>query len=178
MDIHPAALDGRSRADIFSAVENARLTTHIGNAPTQIFIVGPDTTGVDLEMTAVVRHEDVFVLHAAPARPATRALLAEVVPPDPQTPAGTLPDYGTAADDYELTSAVIDRLSGEAEAGYDVDYLLTRTRPGRPAPMTVGAVVRVGLSQTDLTDAAAQAEAEGVTVEQFVADAVEMLLER
>ena len=31
------------------------------------------------------------------------------------------------------------------DAGYDIDFLSGPTRPGRPAPITVGTVVRLGL---------------------------------
>jgi len=178
MDIYPAALEGRTRADIFAAVQDSRLTTHIGNAPTQIFMVGEDTTGQLLEITTVVRHEDVFVVHATPARAPALGMLATVdAEPNPSKPDdGKI--YGISADELALTGTVVDQLFETADAGYDVDRLLTRTRPGRPAPMTVGSVLRVGLTEEKLASVQELANAEGVSVEEFITAALADLVQQ
>lgn len=141
MDIHPAATaTGLTREGIYRATQQARLTTHIGNGPTQIFMIGEDDTGRLLEITAVVRHEDILVVHAAPARPDYLPMLAGL-PDRPEDADG----YGRAADGLVLTHDLIHTLFDTADTGYDVDFLRNRTRPGRPAPMTVGTTVRLGL---------------------------------
>jgi hypothetical protein len=144
MHIHPDALaPGVTETAVFHATEHAILTTHNGNGPTLLFILGPDDEEQLLEISAVVRHEDILVVHADRARDEYLGLLEALAPIDP----GPAP-FGHAADGVALGEGVIERLATAAVTGYDVDYLLDRTRPGRPAPMTFGTVVRVGLDPT------------------------------
>lgn len=126
MDIHPgAAPSGVTRENLHHAAEHARLTTHIGNAPTRLLIVGEDDTGRLLELTAVVRHEDVLVVHADTARASYRSLLDELALPSHDDG-----EFGRAADGVVLTDELVHTLFEQAVSGYDVDSLLDRTRPG------------------------------------------------
>lgn len=144
MDIHPDAMaGGLTREGVYRATQQALLTTHIGNGPTQIFMVGREESGRLLAITAVVRHEDILVVHADEARLDYLSMLDGL----PDRP-GDADGYGRGADGVVLTDELVQTLFEMADAGYDVDFLSARTRPGRPAPMTVGTVVRLGLDAT------------------------------
>ncbi|MCW2525493.1 MAG: hypothetical protein JWM76_353 [Pseudonocardiales bacterium] len=156
MDIHPDAMaPGLTREGVYSATQQALLTTHIGNGPTQIFMIGEDDTGRLLEISAVVRHEDILVVHTDEARPEYLSML-DGLPDRPRDEKG----FGRGADGVVLTGELVQTLFDAADSGYDVDFLSTRTRPGRPAPITVGTVVRLGLDpilRRAVTDAASTA---------------------
>ncbi len=178
MDIHPSVLTADiTRHAIYDAIDHAFITTHIGNGPTQLLILGEDATGRVLEITAVVTNEDLFVVFAADARDEYVALANELdlVPEWSERAVSDAPTarYGTSTDGIALTDSLVEELNAEAEAGYDVERLLTRTRPGRPAPLTVGGVVRVGLDP-ELNDAVLNtAEDRGVDVEALIEQALE-----
>jgi hypothetical protein len=141
--MNPEALgDGISEDDVLWATEHALITTHNGNGPTLLFILGNDESGRMLEASAIVRHEDVLVVHADVARDEYLTLLDEV-----QIRDNRAASYGSSADGMRLTEEAVAELTAAAEKGHDVDFLLDRTRPGRPAPMTVGTVVRVALGR-------------------------------
>ncbi len=177
MDIYPATLANVSRDDLFAAVQDAQLTTHVGNAPTQIFMVGSDTHGHLLEITTVVRQEDVFVVHAGPARAESLEMLRFVQSEDLPAPShGDEKVYGVSADEWELTDTTIEELHKTAEDGYDVPRLLTRTRPGRPAPMTVGTVVRIGLEERLLAKITLAATNEQQSEAEYVVTALRQLV--
>lgn len=42
-------------------------------------------------------------------------------------------DHGSKADGARITDAMVEEMADEAEAGYDVDEILRRRQPGRPA---------------------------------------------
>jgi hypothetical protein len=178
MDIHPSVLAGDiTRQAIYDAIDHAFITTHIGNGPTQLLILGKDETGRVLEITAVVTNEDLFILFAADARSEYLALAHELdlVPEWSDGEKSDVPTskYGASTDGIALTDALIDELYAAAESGYDIERLRTRTRPGRPAPLAVGRVVRVGLDP-GLNDAATRtARAHGVAVEALIQQALE-----
>lgn len=143
MQIHPEALAaGITHQGVLRATEQALLTTHNGNGPTLLFILGRDDQGRMLEVSAIVRHEDILVVHADEAREVYLALLELLSQRDP-----TSATYGHAADGVRLTDHVVESLATAAAKGHDVEFLLDRTRPGRPAPMTFGTVVRVALDR-------------------------------
>jgi hypothetical protein len=164
MDIHPDAMaSGLSRDGVYLATQHALLTTHIGNGPTQIFMIGQDDTGRLLEVSAVVRHEDILVVHTDEARPEYLPLL-DGLPDRPQDAAG----YGRGADGVVLTQDLVHTLFDTADAGYDVEFLSNRTRPGRPAPITVGTVVRLGLDSTLRQAVQQAAAAQDVSEEAYI----------
>ncbi len=159
MQIHPEALAmGITREGVLRATEQALLTTHNGNGPTLLFILGSDDQGRMLEVSAIVRHEDILVVHADEAREEYLTLL-ELLSPRDSTPAS----YGHAADGVRLTDHVVENLATAAAEGYDVGFLLDRTRPGRPGPMTFGTVVRVALDRELSTAVRDLAGATGVS---------------
>jgi hypothetical protein len=173
MDIHPPVLTGDiSRHDIYAAIDQAFVTTHIGNEPTQLLILGKDETGRVLEITVVVKNEDVLVLFAADARPEYLALVDELnlVPEWSNITTSREPasKYGKSTDGLELTDSLINELYATAERGYDIERLSTRTRPGRPAPLTVGGVVRVGLDPKLYDAAREQAHDYGIAVSDLL----------
>jgi hypothetical protein len=174
MDIHPSVLtEDQTRQGIYHAIERSLITTHIGNGPTQIFMLGDDTAGRLLEISAVVRHEDILIIHVAEARHDYLALIEEAPVATP-TAAGdpTGMSYGKSADNLELTEDLIGELFATADDGYDVDRLSVRTRPGRPAPLTVGGAVRLGLDES-LKDAVSKAAAHaGITEASFAEGAL------
>ena len=173
MEIHPSALiGGRSRQSIYDAIENARITTHIGNAPTQIFVLGEDGDGCLLEVSSVVRHEDILVVHVAEARADYRPLA------DMAAPAARPTDrhYGTSADGLVLTDELVAELHAVAAAGYDVERLSTRTRPGRPAPLTVGGAVRLGLDRDLRARVDKEADRAGVPMGDYIEQALRAYL--
>lgn len=157
MHIHDDALASHlSPSAVCHAIEHAILTTHNGNGPTLLFILGPDEDGRLVEVSAIVRHEDILVIHADRAREEYLGLV-DVLEPTDTEPA----PFGHAADGIALTEEVVAHLAVAAIDGYDVGYLLDRTRPGRPAPMTFGTVVRVGLDPALSATTAAVAAATG-----------------
>lgn len=168
MDIHPSVLsNGLTRQTIYNATEQAHITTHIGNAPTQIFMLGDDENGQLLAISAIVRHEDILVFHVAAAAP-KYAALAESAPAEVpvDSPPGS-PTYGTSADGLVITEELVRAVHADAVAGYDVERLSVRTRPGRPAPLTVGGAVRIGLDESFSATVAEAALRCGFDVEEF-----------
>lgn len=143
MEIHPTVTDHElTPDDVYTAVRGALITTHIGNGPTRLLIVGATPSGRLLELTAVVKHEDVLVVHAADARPDHLGLVDEAGASAPDSSPSA---WGRSADNQVLTDEVLKSVFEEAEAGHDVARLATRVRPGRPAPLTVGTTIRLGL---------------------------------
>lgn len=166
MEIHPDAMtSGITRHGVYRATQQALLTTHIGNGPTQIFMIGRDESGQLLEISAVVRHEDILVVHADHARSEYMSLL-DGLPDRPKDDDG----FGRAADGLVLTDALILNLFHDADTGYDTEYLSKRTRPGRPAPMTVGTAVRLGMGASLYKTVTHAAAVEGKTEARYVED--------
>jgi hypothetical protein len=89
----------------------------------------------------------------------------------------TTETHGTSADGVELTDALIDKLTAEAEAGYDVKQLKPRTRRGRP-PIGAGAaeVVRVRLEPGMRSAVTARAEHDGVNTSEVIRQALQQYL--
>lgn len=84
MGLHPSALaHSIGRQDIEYAVEHAITTIATGNGPTRLLILGPDATGRLLEVSCVIRKEDLLYFHAAPMRPTYKVLLDEQPEPTP-----------------------------------------------------------------------------------------------
>jgi hypothetical protein len=181
MEIHPPVLTGNiTRSAIYTAVDRAFITTHIGNGPTQLLILGKDETGRDLEITVVVTNEDVLVLFAAAARPEYLALADELdlVPEWTNNTTSEEPatKYGQSTDGLDLTESLINELFAAAERGYDIERLSTRTRPGRPAPLTVGNIVRVGLDPKLYDASREEAHNRSITVSDLLQQALDEYL--
>jgi hypothetical protein len=165
MEIHALAFaHGVERADMLAALEHTVVSSHAGNGPTKVVTLGRDTHGRLLELSCVVRNEDVLIFHAAPARPAYLPLIDEVALP-PVVDGGK---YAVSCDGVPMTEERIAELHAEAAAGYDTGWLLLRSRPGRPAPASFGDTVLVGLSAELHHAASARASTDGTTVSELV----------
>jgi hypothetical protein len=169
MGIHPLALThGLSREQIELAVENAETTVAIDNLPTRILILAFGDDGQLLEATGVIRDEDVLFVHAGPARAGYKALLDTTGAPPSihQRPAApeTTDTQRYSVDGVELTDGLIADLAERAQTGHDIDTLKIRLRPGRPAPLSVGDVIRVELTPALYSACASRADDEGVPV--------------
>lgn len=85
--------------------------------------------------------------------------------------------YGTSVDGVELTDELIEQLADEAEAGYDVEVLKTRTRRGRPALGSApAAALPVRLPPELRAAVAARATAEGLNESELVRKALKAYL--
>lgn len=172
MGIHPLALTrGVNRAQIDNAVEHADATIAIGNGPTMVLIIGPDDTGQLIEAAGVIRDEDVLFIHAAPMRRAYQRLLdAALAQPgagEHGTPANDSA-YGWSVDGLDLTDDLVTRLRTRAEHGHDIDVLRIRLRTGRPAPLSIGDIIRIELDPATYATAATRADAHGISVHELI----------
>ncbi len=85
--------------------------------------------------------------------------------------------HGRTADGAVITDAAIDAFADEAEAGYDVDALLARRRPGRPAMGSGAASVESVRLGPDLKrDLLLRAAAEHTSVSEVIRSAVRQYL--
>lgn len=173
MGTHPLALtDGLTRRQIEHGVEHAAATIAIGNGPTLILILGYDADRMLIEATGIIRDEDVLFVHAAPARPEYDTLLeiaeglpgAGVVGP----PTGNEVGHGWSVDGLALTDTLLAELIERAGRGHDLETLKIRIRPGRPAPLSIGDVVRVELEPSLFDACAARADLDKVPVHEVI----------
>jgi hypothetical protein len=176
MAITPQALThGLSREQIELAVAEAATTVAIDNVPTRIMILAFGEDGELLEATGVIRDEDLLFVHAGPAHTGYEALL-DTASPSPSTADGNASADGTgldaSVDGVELTPSVVAGLIKRAEHGHDLETLKVRLRPGRPAPLSVGDVVRLELTSALHAACAARADDEGVPVQEVVRQAL------
>ena len=145
MEIHPLALTRNINEDTLrDSFDRGLVSAHAGNGPTRVFILGGEINEAPLEISCVIKNEDVLVYHAAAMRPQYRVLLAALDPGQRQD-IDEPPPYGLSADEIPLTEGLIQELYEAAEQGHDAEWLGVRTRPGRPAPMSVGKKALVGL---------------------------------
>ena len=173
MGVHPLALTtGLTRHQIEQSVEDAAATIAIGNGPTLILTLGFDADRLLIEATGVIRDEDVLVVHAAPARQEYRVLydIAQSLPGAGESgpPVGGVSTYGWSVDGLELADPLIDDLIERAEHGHDIDTLRIRIRPGRPAPLSIGDVIRLQLAPDVLAACAERADLDGVPVHEVI----------
>jgi hypothetical protein len=85
--------------------------------------------------------------------------------------------YGTSADGVELTDALIDQLTDEAEAGYDVEQLKPHVRRGRPAMGASAATALPVRLDPELRQAVAgRAERDGINQSEVVRRAIRQYL--
>lgn len=77
-----------------------------------------------------------------------------------------------------ITNADVERLAGEAEAGYDVDELIARRRKrGRPALGSAPATVESVRLDPELREQLLQrAETDGATTSEVIRDALRLYL--
>lgn len=81
--------------------------------------------------------------------------------------------HGQTADSTPITDAAVDAMADDAENGYDVDALLARRRPGRPAMGTSAASVEsVRLDPELKRDLLLRAAAENTSVSEVIRTAV------
>ncbi|MCS5735559.1 hypothetical protein [Herbiconiux daphne] len=176
--VHPLALRyGLTREQISHAIDHGEATMAIGNGPTMILILGEDAAGEMIEVSCVIRGEDVLAIHAQALRPAYRPLLelAHSLPgaDGDHTPAGAVDGgWGRSVDGLELTEQLAVALNDRAQRGHDYDVLRLRLRGGRPAPLAVGEVVRVHLDDRLHDAAAAKADELGISLPELVRRAV------
>lgn len=181
MGIHPLALTHNlTRDEIEWAIEHSEATIAIDNGPTRIMIIGPAPDGRLLEVSGVIRDEDVLVVHADRARPDYEPLvsLARQLPgageagPPPDTGDG----FGWSVDGLALTPELIAQLQAEADSGYDVATLRVRLRTGRPAPLSVGEVFRIDLDPALYRAGAERADNDGVPIHEVMRRALRSAL--
>lgn len=85
--------------------------------------------------------------------------------------------HGHTADGAAVTDAVVDDLAAEAEQGYDVDTILDRRRPGRPAlGRGAASVESVRLDQDLKRDLLLRAAADHTSVSEIIRTAVRRYL--
>ncbi|MGL5929857.1 MAG: hypothetical protein ACRCY8_13060 [Dermatophilaceae bacterium] len=78
MEIHPAARKhGVPEDHIRHAVEHAVVHSPGGEDPPRILVLGPDQAGNLLEVVAIVRGEDLLVIHAMAMRGKYRSLISK-----------------------------------------------------------------------------------------------------
>jgi hypothetical protein len=176
MAITPLALmHGLSREQIELAVTEAATTVAIDNVPTRIMILAFGEAGQLLEATAVIRDEDLLFVHAGPAHAGYEALL-DTTSPSPSEAKASAAAAGTGSDfsvdGVELTPSRVAELIRRAETGHDLETLKVRLRPGRPAPLSVGDVVRLELNPALHAACAVRADSEGVPVQEVVRQAL------
>lgn len=172
MSTHPLALTrGVSRAQIEYIVDHAEATLALGNGPTMILILGTTEHGERIELTGVMRDEDVLWVHARPAIDDYAPLFAlahdqaAAMPQlDDEADGGA---YGVSVDAMALTEPLIDELIVAARDGHDIDTLRLRLRPGRPAPLSVGVQVRVTLSPALSVASSERADADGIALPEL-----------
>lgn len=176
MVVTPLALThGLSREQIEHAVADAATTVAIDNVPTRIMILAFAQDGQLLEATCVIRDEDLLFVHAGPAHARYEELL-DTVSPSPsavETPTavhGPVSEY--SVDGLELTASLVDDLIRRAEHGHDLETLKVRLRPGRPAPLSVGDVVRLQLTSSLYAACATRADEEGFPVQEVIRQAL------
>jgi hypothetical protein len=76
VEILPGALKhGVSPEAITHAVDHALTTSDAGEEPLRVLVIGPDLAGNLLEIIAIIRDQDLLVIHAMPMRPKYRHLL-------------------------------------------------------------------------------------------------------
>ena len=76
MEVHESARrHGITDEDILHAVDHALVTEDAGEDPDRYLVIGPDRSGVLLEVVVLVTDERQLVIHAMPMRPKFRRLL-------------------------------------------------------------------------------------------------------
>ncbi|MGH3613662.1 MAG: ribbon-helix-helix protein, CopG family [Pseudonocardia sp.] len=86
-------------------------------------------------------------------------------------------NHGTRADGTPITDASVEAMADEAERGYDVEELLRRRSPGRPAMGSApSSVESVRLDPELKRDLLLRAAAEHTSVSQIIRDAVRQYL--
>lgn len=85
--------------------------------------------------------------------------------------------HGSTADGTPITDAMVEAMADEAERGYDVDELLRRRPPGRPAMgATAASVESVRLSPELKRDLLLRAAEEHISVSEAIRRAVRQYL--
>lgn len=179
MAVHPNALrHGLTARQIRTAIDQGEATMAIGNAPTMILILGKDEDGTMIEVSCVIRGEDVIAIFAQPIRSEYLPLLelAHTLPgaDGDHTPAGRGADgsWGRSVDGLELTDELALELNERAALGHDYDVLRLRLRGGRPAPLAVGEVVRLELESALFAEVAQRADELGVSIPEVMRRAI------
>jgi hypothetical protein len=86
-------------------------------------------------------------------------------------------EHGTRADGTPITDAAVEAMADEAERGYDVEEILRRRSPGRPAMGSAASSVEsVRLDPELKRDLLLRAAAEHTSVSQIIRDAVRQYL--
>ena len=90
----------------------------------------------------------------------------------------TTSSHGTQRDGTPITDTAVEALADEAEQGYDVDRLLQRRQPGRPAMgSTAASVESVRLDPELKRDLLLRAAQEHVSVSELIRQALRRYLQ-
>ena len=89
----------------------------------------------------------------------------------------TTTNHGTRVDGTPITDAAVEAMADEAERGYDVEEILRRRSPGRPAMGSAASSVEsVRLDPELKRELLLRAAAEHTSVSQIIRDAVRQYL--
>ena len=87
-------------------------------------------------------------------------------------------NHGSKADGTPITDSMVEAMADEAEVGYDVEAILRRRQPGRPAMGSSASSVESVRLDPDLKERVTRrAQDEGVSVSEVIREALRHHLE-